>query len=80
MLSLEEFRIRSRTCDVRKELILVLISYLLLNVWFLVRSWRRVRLWVFCESLVGYLVLMEVGEASATASPQAEELSFVNFS
>ncbi|QXJ34891.1 hypothetical protein J5U22_01438 [Saccharolobus shibatae] len=42
MLSLEEFRVRSRTCDVRKELVLVLISYLLLNVWFLVRSWSEV--------------------------------------
>ncbi|QXJ34892.1 hypothetical protein J5U22_01439 [Saccharolobus shibatae] len=37
-------------------------------------------MWVFCESLVGYLVLMEVEEGRATASPQAEELSFVNFS
>ncbi|MCH1772288.1 transposase [Sulfolobus tengchongensis] len=78
--SLEEFRVRSRTCDVRKELVLVLISYLLLNVWFLVRSWRRVRLWEFAESIVGYLVPKEIEEASATASPQAEELSFVNFS
>ncbi|PVU67967.1 hypothetical protein DDW01_01680, partial [Sulfolobus sp. SCGC AB-777_G05] len=40
------------TCDVRKELVLILLSYLLVNIWFLVRSWRRVRLWEFCESLL----------------------------
>jgi len=50
--SLEVFRVRSRTCDVRKELVLILLSYLLVNIWFLVRSWRRVRLWEFCESLL----------------------------
>ncbi|QXJ28998.1 hypothetical protein J5U23_01867 [Saccharolobus shibatae B12] len=36
MLSLEEFRVRSRICDVGKELVLVLLCYFLLNVWFLV--------------------------------------------
>ncbi|BDB97717.1 hypothetical protein SACC_24720 [Saccharolobus caldissimus] len=78
--SLEEFRVRSRTCDVGRELVLVLLSYFLLNVWFLVRSWRRVKLWEFCESLVKSLVLMEVEEGRVTAFPQAKELSFVNFS
>ncbi|AAK42040.1 Second ORF in transposon ISC1359 [Saccharolobus solfataricus P2] len=53
--SLEEFRIRTRTCDVRKELVLVLLSYLLLNVWFLIRSWRKVKLWEFSVSLSNLL-------------------------
>ncbi|BDB99901.1 hypothetical protein SACC_29180 [Saccharolobus caldissimus] len=53
--SLEEFRVRSRTCDVGKELVLVLLSYFLLNVWFV--PWRRVRLWEFCESLLEGLEL-----------------------
>lgn len=55
--SLEEFRGRTRTCDVRKELTLVLLSYLVLNLWFSVRSWVKVKLWVFCESLAGLLDL-----------------------
>ncbi|QPG49769.1 ISH3-like element ISC1359 family transposase [Saccharolobus solfataricus] len=53
--SLEEFRIKTRTCDVRKELVLVLLSYLLLNVWFLIRSWRKVKLWEFSVSLSNLL-------------------------
>ncbi|SAI85523.1 Partial transposase ISC1359 [Saccharolobus solfataricus] len=53
--SLEEFRVRTRTCDVRKELVLVLLSYLLLNVWFLIRSWRKVKLWEFSVSLSNLL-------------------------
>ncbi len=75
--SLEEFRVRTRTCDVGKELVLVLLSLGYL-VWFVL--WRRVKLWEFCESLVESLVLMEVEEGRATVSPQAKELSFVNLS
>ena len=78
--SLEEFRVRTRTCDVRKELVLVLLSYFFLNVWFLIRSWRKVKLWEFAESIVEYLVLEEAEEAGATSPPQAEESYFVNFS
>ncbi|QXJ35453.1 hypothetical protein J5U22_02000 [Saccharolobus shibatae] len=78
--SLEEFRVRSRTCDVRKELVLVLFSYLLLNVWFLVRSWRRVRLWEFSQALVDFLVLKEMREVDAQVLPQVGELIFMNFS
>ena len=78
--SLEEFRVRTRTCDVRKELVLVLLSYFFLNVWFLVRSWRKVKLWEFAESIVEYLTLEEAEEASAPSPPQAEESYFVNFS
>ncbi|MBB5254512.1 IS4 transposase [Sulfurisphaera ohwakuensis] len=54
--SLEEFRVR--TCDVRKELVLVLLSYFLLNV--LVGSWRRVRLWEFSQAIVDFLILKEM--------------------
>ncbi|BAK54836.1 putative transposase [Sulfurisphaera tokodaii str. 7] len=47
--SLEEFGVR--TCDVRKELVLILLCYFLLNVWFVL--W--VGLWEFCQSLVDFL-------------------------
>ncbi|AAK42694.1 Second ORF in transposon ISC1359 [Saccharolobus solfataricus P2] len=50
----------------RKELVLVLLSYLLLNVWFLIRSWRKVKLWEFSVSLSNLLdreVRVEQGRA-----------------
>ncbi|BDB99843.1 hypothetical protein SACC_28600 [Saccharolobus caldissimus] len=76
--SLEEFRVRTRTCDVRKELVLILLCYFLLNV--LVRSWRRVRLWEFSQAIVDFLVLKEMRGVVAQGLPQVGELFFVNFS
>ncbi|QXJ31246.1 ISH3 family transposase [Saccharolobus shibatae] len=78
--SLEEFRVRTRTCDVRKELVLILLCYFLLNIWFLVRSWRRVRLWEFSQALVDFLVLKEMREVVAQGLPQVGELFFANLS
>lgn len=72
--SLEEFRVRTRTCDVRKELVLILLCYFLLNVWFLVRSWRRVRLWEFSQAIVDFLILKEMREVVAQGLPQVGEL------
>ena len=57
--SLEEFRVRTRTCDVREELVPVLLSYLLLDVWLLVRSWRKVKLREFSLSLLRDLPVRE---------------------
>ncbi len=68
--SLEEFRIR--TCDVGKELVLVLLS-----LECLVRSWRTVKLWEFYESLLEGL---EVSRSSRGKRSRARVLSRKCFS
>ncbi|WP_238842073.1 transposase [Sulfolobus sp. E11-6] len=66
--SLESFRIRTRTCDVRKELVIVLISYLIVNAWFILSSRRRIKLREFADEMISLSSTEMRGEGSQTSS------------
>ena len=51
-----EFRIW--TCGVSEGFVLTFLFYLLVIVWFLVRSWRGVRLWEFSRFLLEFFEML----------------------